>query len=87
METIFDHNVTPEEVENITGFNLSKERYLKHYKTQIDCYTSIYYLYKIRGDEKKAQEYLDKIPNSFHKTFSTSMFDIQFFSKCGKKLQ
>ncbi len=46
METIFDHNVTPEEVENITGFNLSKERYLKHYKTQIDCYTSIYYLYK-----------------------------------------
>ena len=44
METIFDHNVTPEEVENITGFNLSKERYLKHYKTQIDCYTSIYYL-------------------------------------------
>ena len=76
METIFDHNVTEEEVNALTGFDLTKEKYLEHNDSQIDCYVDIYYLYKIiREDEEKAQEYFDKIPDSPHKYFSIGMFD------------
>ena len=76
METIFDHNVTKEEVKALTGFDLTKEEYLSVDDDQVGYYIDIYYLYKIiREDEEKAQEYFDKIPDSFHKYFSIGMFD------------
>ncbi len=75
METIFDLNVTPEEIRCVTGFDLTKEEYLEEKDTQINYYIDIYYLYRIREDEENAKKYLDKIPDSFHKSFSISMFD------------
>ena len=76
METIFDHNITNEEIKALTGFDLTKEEYLSADDDQVGYYIDIYYLYKIiREDEKKAQEYFDKIPDSPHKYFSIGMFD------------
>lgn len=76
METIFDHDVTEEEVKALTGFDLTKEEYLSVDDDQIGYYIDIYYLYKIiRKDEEKAHEYFDKIPDSDHKFFSIGMFD------------
>lgn len=81
METIFDHNITKEEVDKIIGFPLTKEEYMSICGSQEECYTDIYYLYLLRNNVSKGKYYLDKIPNSVHKAFSISMFDIDIFSK------
>ena len=71
METIFEHNVTDEEQENLYGFVTDRNYVVTHTKSQIKHYEMIYDLYHhLRKDEKMAQKYLDKIPNSCHKLFS-----------------
>lgn len=66
METIFDHNPTPEEL----GMLLSGERTTKAgYETfsiggQDSRFADIYNLLCIRGDNSKADEYLNKISDT-----------------------
>ena len=71
METIFDHNLTKSEQEELLG-HTSKERYLS-LVSQKGAYIKLAYLFYMRGDEKKAAEYINKTDdcnyiNSFWRT-------------------
>ena len=76
METVFDHNITREELEAVLGFSdVTKERLDSLGFTQRDHYSIIYRLYTYRGDHVTAKEYADKIPNDVHKVFGTCYHD------------
>lgn len=64
METIFDHNVTDEELNGILGLVMSKDEYLKSLDMGNNkLLSSIYALYRLylwRDDNKKADEYYNK---------------------------
>ena len=76
-ETIFDHNITDEELEYFTPTR-SKEEYLKKYNyDQDECYQDLYFLYYHRKDYKTAKIYIymqskkavekwEKAETSFH---------------------
>ena len=79
IETIFDHNVTREELYSLTGFNdTTRDEYLSiitnitQNKKEIQerAYVTLYYLYKQRGDIMKAITYAQKVPNSDWKLFT-----------------
>ena len=59
METVFDYDITPEEVKSI-GLP-DKEFYLK-FATEEDAYQDLAHLYYLRGDKKRAKKYADKLP-------------------------
>ena len=68
METIFDHNVTEDEVLNIVGIAISKERYIGIVSKE-KAIEDIYYLYLERNNHKEANKYLDMLPDDKHKFF------------------
>lgn len=59
METVFNHNITPVEWNNICG--LDREQYLDvvDYET---ARRDIAALYNLRGDDNKAEAYLNGLP-------------------------
>ena len=69
METIFEHNVTDEELRLLLGSVPQKEEYIKG-KNQESHYRTLYRLYLMRGDKPKAKEYFDKLPDTINKYFS-----------------
>jgi len=60
LETIFDHNLTEEELKT-AAWGFSKEEYLSEIKSQENHYLKIYYLYLSRNDQKTAMEYFNKL--------------------------
>ena len=71
METIFDHNVTPEEERELNG-SISREDYLR-FVSQKGAYVDIAHLYWHRGKKWKARRYIKKtkdcnLINSFWRT-------------------
>lgn len=71
METVFDHNITKEEIVGVFGYEGFKREWIEELGVdQIGCYADIYRLYRMRGDQKKAEEYLAKIPDSEWKMFT-----------------
>jgi hypothetical protein len=68
VETIFEHNVTKKELELLKGFNpigkiSSRESYLKE-KNEDRSLADLYRLYILRGDNLKAEEFLNRITDS-----------------------
>jgi hypothetical protein len=61
METVFDHQPTPEELRYLFLTGLDVEEYRATRQDQETEYGNIYALYMIRGDRTKALEYLEKI--------------------------
>jgi len=66
METIFDHNPTEKELEALGNENLSKEELLEMWnKGDNESHDSrlmdIAKLFSMRGNDKKAEEYVSKI--------------------------
>ena len=64
IETIFDHNVTDEELQRFGGkeyFEMAKKYGVDPYKYEDDSNYAIGLLYSMRGDKKRAKEYLDKV--------------------------
>ena len=64
METIFDHNVTKEELRRFGGeeyFEKAKKYGVDPYKTADSANYAIALLYSMRGDKEKANQYLKKI--------------------------
>jgi len=58
-ETIFDHNITQEELEYLTSAR-SKEEYLKKYNYDLNaCYRDLYRLYCDREDHVTAKKYFN----------------------------
>ncbi len=74
METIFDHNVTKDELKAVTGF---EDFNLDDFKdwSQRDHYGLRYRLYRFRKDLIMAKKYADMIPNDIHKVFGTCYHD------------
>lgn len=71
METIFEHNVTKKELELLKGFNpigkiTSRDSYLKE-KSEDRSLADLYRLYVLRGDNFKAEEFLNKIHDQRYK--------------------
>ena len=75
METVFDHNITREEINAILGpLDWTPENLER--LTQESNYELIYRLYSHRRNDKKAKIYLDLIPNTIHKIFSLCNHDV-----------
>lgn len=72
METIFDHNITDEELKSICADALSLNEYF-HYMDEIIAYQDIAALFYIRGNMKKAKEYADKLPLTMRYEFWRTM--------------
>ena len=77
METIFDHNVTKEELKDITGSDRWTRNDLSDW-SQINHYGLLYTLYRHRGDKETAKRYADKIPNTMGKVFGLCYHDFIF---------
>jgi len=65
METIFDHNPTPEEITAHCGKVITKEEHLSFPTGQVGEYALIYSLYKTRGDEAAATRYKALLPPDY----------------------
>ena len=62
METIFDHNVTDEEMINLFGSIYSKEEYLSDVgDSKNSVYVDLAYLFYERGLVNKAKAYIRKV--------------------------
>ncbi len=61
METIFDHDPSPEELKYLFLTGQSKEEYANTNRDQETEFGNIYALYMIRGNREKALEYLNRI--------------------------
>lgn len=74
IETIFDHNVTEEEIELLFGMTgYTEEHFIND--SQEDNFAHIYRLYLIRKEESIAMKYFDLIPDSINKYFSLGNHD------------
>ena len=61
METIFDHNVTREEKRRLLGNpKITNEEMLSFGLSQVQHWLKICTLYRIRNNDEKADEYLQK---------------------------
>lgn len=76
METIFEHNVTKKELELLKAFNpigriSSRESYLKE-EDEDKSLADLYRLYVLRGDNFKAEEFLNRITDNRYKYLLSS---------------
>lgn len=74
IETIFDHNVTKEELITMLGYSDYTPELFKEF-SQEDNYVHIFYLYLLRKDEANSKKYLGYIPDSDFKTFTLCNHD------------
>ena len=65
IETVYDHNLTDEEREEL-GFSLTEEKY-RRVVSEDGAFADLFRLYFNRGDWAKAKEYLKKIKNENYK--------------------
>lgn len=77
METIFDHNITPEEMRKVFGLTpeLWTPEKILSLGSQRGHYEMLYRLYRYRGDVDTAMKYADKIPDDVHKVFGLCYHD------------
>jgi len=67
LETIFDHNLTEEELKT-AAWGFSKEEYRNEFgEDQEIHYLKIYYLYLSRNDQKTAMKYFNKLSKKWQK--------------------
>ena len=74
METIYEHNVTIDELQALFGPLDWPKDYCESY-SQEDNYIDIYRLYTIRKDITRAKQYLNKISDTNYKLFSLCHID------------
>ena len=75
METIFEHNVTKEELRLLFDYDGWTRASYTDGLTQLDCYRHIYKLYLLRKDQNAADNYADKLPNTIEKVFGVINHD------------
>jgi hypothetical protein len=69
IETIFDHNITDDEFEELFDFLESQPDY-EFQLGQSDAYVDLHHLYELRGNEKMAGFYLNKLDEKTKKRVS-----------------
>ena len=79
VETVFEHNITKEEIYGLFGFeDMTRERYIRTLKRtrktddaiQYGINSRLYALYLSRGNKDKAMEYANRLPDCDHKWFA-----------------
>lgn len=74
IETIFDHNVTEEEIIELFGISgFTEEDFLGD--SQERNYAHLYRLYLIRKDNQMSNKFFNLIPDSDYKYFSLANHD------------
>ena len=63
METIFDHNVTPEEMKWLMNRSYTLEEYLKIGGSENDMLVDIAKIFAHRGNRFMAKRYINKVSN------------------------
>ena len=76
METIFEHNVTKKELELLKAFYpvgriSSRESYIQE-KNEDSSLADLYRLYVLRGDNIKAEEFLNRMSDNSYKYILSS---------------
>jgi len=66
-ETIFDHDLTADELYKLTGFEDTTYKQYQIALTPNCALGDLWTLFKIRGDTQKAQEYFDRIKSKKYK--------------------
>jgi hypothetical protein len=61
METIFDHNVTPDELIFLFGKMIDKNEYLSYPTSEDSENGALFHLYVYRKDNSTAQKFLSKV--------------------------
>ena len=74
METVFDHNITVEEMLAVFGYDDITIDDFKEWN-QEDHYSVILRLYGYRKNKEMYQKYYDLIPDNIHKLFGTCYHD------------
>lgn len=74
VETIFDHNLTKEEMISVLGSDDWTRDDFSDW-SQINHYGLLYRLYTYRGEHAVAKKYADKIPNTERKVFGCCYHD------------
>lgn len=69
IETIFDHNITNDEFEELFDFLESQSDY-EFQLNQSDAYVDLHHLYELRDNEKMAKFYLNKLDEKTKKRVS-----------------
>lgn len=69
METIFDHNVSIEELESLLGYIPNRDSFVQK-GSQDAHYMMIYRLCRMRGLNDEAKMYFDKIFDTDYKFFT-----------------
>lgn len=75
METIFDHNVTSDELVTLLGSVVSREKYLSSPLDSDGENGMLYSLYSLRNDAAKAAHFLAKVKDK-HLRFDLQQNDI-----------
>lgn len=79
VETVFEHNITKEEIYGLFGFeDMTREDYIETVKRayntdeemMMNFNTNLYMLYRDRGNKNKAMEFADRLPDCEQKWFS-----------------
>lgn len=78
LETIFEHNITKEEIIGFFASEISRSEYIEALKSSYKTDESIMYranvalynLYYWRGEKQKAMIYADRLPDCDHKWFT-----------------
>jgi hypothetical protein len=76
VETIFEHNVTKKELELLKAYYpvgriSSRESYIQE-KNEDSSLADLYRLYVLRGDNIKAEEFLNRISDNSYKYILSS---------------
>jgi len=76
VETIFEHNVTKKELELLKAFYpvgriSSRESYIQE-KNEDSSLADLYRLYVLRGDNIKAEEFLNRMSDNSYKYILSS---------------
>lgn len=75
IETIFDHNITKQEMKKLLGFDCwTHDEFVKDL-TERQNMVAIYRLYLLRKDYKMAEHYASLIPDDEDKWFTTCNHD------------
>jgi hypothetical protein len=66
-ETVFDANITKDEILELFGFELSREEYMQTMRRD-SALGDLWVLFRMRGEVQKAEEYKNLITDKAYKT-------------------
>jgi hypothetical protein len=63
VETIFDHNISIAELENVLGAEETYDEYIQSTSAD-EAYVDLFFLYELRNDHQQSKLFLNKVSDS-----------------------